>query len=903
MIRMIQNTSAGHAKSYFSEALSKSDYYINDQELAGRLQGKLAERLGLGGKADKETFFALCENRDPKTGNPLTPITREDRRVGYDINFHAPKSVSVVHALSKDNHILEAFENCVTATMREIEKDVQTRRYPNGVKTVVKGEELIWAAFTHQTARPVDGNAPDPHLHSHCFTFNATWDKEDQRSKAGEFVNIKRDMPYYQALFHKRFSDRLIALGYDIRKTAKSFEIVGVPQPVIDLFSKRTNEIGQYAKEKGITGAKELSEVGARTRAKKQAGMPMSELKDIWRQQIRQLGNISPDAMHHPIRTSRKPLDPQKGDRCVDYAMEHYFERVSVINERRLLEQALRHGIGDGSISSDAIAKALTDEKKIIRITENGRTTCTTKEVLKEEQEMVKLAKAARGTMTPLYAEAPHINLIGQQHAAVKHILTTTNLVSIIRGAAGAGKTTLMQEAVPLMEKKGRLVTVLAPSVPASRGVLREEGFKDATTVAKFLDNTDMQAKVKGQALWIDEAGLLGTTDMKRLLEVAAKQKAQLILGGDTRQHASVIRGDALRILNTVGGIKAAEVDKIYRQKNFEYKEAVKSLSQGKIMDAFDKLNDMGAIAEIDPLNPHKKMLDDYTNAVKAGKSVLVISPTHKQGDEATEAIRMKLKQEGRLGKKEISVAKYENLNMTQAQKSDARNFTEGQFVQFNQNLPGIKRGSLWSVVAVKAGAVRIKDEKGRESSLPKGKAKHYDVMEKKTLALSKGDKVMITRPAFDAEKKRIENGTIMKVESVSKKGAIILRNNKSNTTYKLPQTFGHFKHAHCLTSHAAQGKTVDVVMIVQPSATFPATDLKQFYVSVSRGRERVMIYTDDKQDLLAHAAQLGNRESAMELVQRGKDHLSYVLKNERAEISQRPSPKKSIEKEYEPEL
>src|SRR5690349_8839360 len=87
MIRMIQSKSSGHAKAYFSDALSKSDYYVSNQEMAGYWQGRLARRLGLEGSTSKEAFFALCENRHPESSKSLTPRTREDRTTGYDINF------------------------------------------------------------------------------------------------------------------------------------------------------------------------------------------------------------------------------------------------------------------------------------------------------------------------------------------------------------------------------------------------------------------------------------------------------------------------------------------------------------------------------------------------------------------------------------------------------------------------------------------------------------------------------------------------------------------------------------------------------------------------------------------------------------------------------------------------
>jgi conjugative relaxase-like TrwC/TraI family protein len=203
MIRMIQASNAEHAKAYFKQALSKADYYINDQELNGQIRGKFAERLGINGVATKEAFYALCDNIDPATGRHLTPRMKEDRTTGYDINFHCPKSVSILHALASDDHLMKAFEDSVQSTMRDIEADAKTRVRKEGQYDDRHTGELVWADFVHQTARPVDGHLPDPHLHAHCFVFNATWDDTERRNKAVQFRDIKRDMPYYQARFHK----------------------------------------------------------------------------------------------------------------------------------------------------------------------------------------------------------------------------------------------------------------------------------------------------------------------------------------------------------------------------------------------------------------------------------------------------------------------------------------------------------------------------------------------------------------------------------------------------------------------------------------------------------------------------------------------------------------------------
>jgi len=413
MIRMIQSSSAAHAKAYFAEALSKADYYLEDQELNGKIQGKLADRLSVTGLATKETFFAFCENVNPSTGQPLTPRTKDERTTGYDINFHCPKSVSIVHALSSDDHLLNVFQDSVSETMRDIEADSKTRIRKGGKYDDRETGELAWADFIHQTARPVEDRAPDPHLHAHCFVFNATWDETEKQFKAGQFRDIKRDMPYYQARFQKRLADKLQELGYQVRRTEKSFELEGVPQQAIDLFSKRTDEIGRVAKEKGITDAKELGELGARTRAKKQKGMSMAELKTEWRRQIKELeadGKEQGGTIRFAPTKERLALT---AGLCVDHALQHGFERASVLADRRLLADAYRHGVGDASVSVEAITQNFRVDARIIPVKEKSRTLCTTRQVLAEEKRMVTLARQGQGKLMPLYAKAPALKLDG----------------------------------------------------------------------------------------------------------------------------------------------------------------------------------------------------------------------------------------------------------------------------------------------------------------------------------------------------------------------------------------------------------------------------------------------------------------------------------------------------------
>ncbi|MBK8227486.1 MAG: relaxase domain-containing protein [Flavobacteriales bacterium] len=914
MIRMVQSVSAAQAKSYYSDALLKSDYYLEDQELGGNFQGRLASRLGLQGRATREDFFALCENRHPSTGKPLTPRTKANRTTGYDVNFHVPKSVSLVHVLSKDDHILEAFRGSVAETMADIERDSKARVRRGKTYADRSTGELLWMDFIHQTARPVEGHHPDPHMHAHCYVFNATYDPDEQRIKAGQFRDIKRDMPYYQALFHKRLSDKLIDLGYDVRRTKKSFEIEGVPQRALDHFSKRTNEIGQIAKEKGITDAKALDELGARTRSKKQKGLSMVELKANWREQIAALGMSETEGGKSIRFGAAKEEKTGISKASLDHAVKHHFDKASVVPERRLLATLYTQSIGHRSATIEEANTLFLSSPSLLRVEEHGQVLCTTRAVLSEEKRMVALARSGIGKLTPLYAEPPKVKLDGAQRKAVEHVLTTPDRVSIIRGAAGSGKTTLMVEAVTWMERKGKHVTVVAPTSIASRDVLRGEGFEKADTVAALLLNKQLQEGLKDGVLWVDEAGMLGTSDMTALLNLATKNNARVILGGDTRQHSSVQRGDALRILNTVGKIRTAEVSKIYRQKNAEHRDAVGMLAKGDVRQGFDKLDRMGAIVEIDREQPNAKLVDDYLDAVKRKKSVLVVCPTNAHRRGLTDDIRVRLREAGRLGKKEIKADRLQNLHLTAAEKEDWQNYKPGQIVQFTQHAPDIKRGSQWVIDSASDAQVLIKDERtGTTVQLPQGRSSAFDVLERSEIALAKGDAVTITRNSYDRDKRRMDNGQMFEVRAVRKDGRIELQSKTSKQVYHVSREFGHIDHAHCVTSYASQGKTVDEVLIAQPEATFSATNAKQFYVSASRSRERIRIYTDDKEGLLDHAQRLGDRTSALEIAHliEHQEHVMHKQREDRSapEPHREPEPTRELvshsrkDRDYEPRL
>ena len=101
-----------------------------------------------------------------------------------------------------------------------------------------------------------------------------------------------------------------------------------------------------------------------------------------------------------------------------------------------------------------------------------------------------------------------------------------------------------------------------------------------------------------------------------------------------------------------------------------------------------------------------------------------------------------------------------------------------------------------------------------------------------------------------------------MTVKSARRDGQITLTDGRV-----IPPDFRKFTHGYCVTSPAAQGKTADHVYVAVDARSGQAANLKQFYVSASRGREKVKIYTDDLERLREALGRTGDRLSALEFL------------------------------------
>jgi conjugative relaxase-like TrwC/TraI family protein len=852
MLRIFQTQSVDAAKSYYANGLREGDYY--SEEGKGLWSGKTAAMLGLSGEVEREQFEALCENRHPSKGAKLKPREDSDRKVGYDITFSAPKSVSILHEILDDERILTVFQNAVRETMGSIEEDANTRVRRCGVVSQRRTGNLVWAEFTHHTSRPVDGLS-DPSMHCHCYCFNATFDAEEKRFKAGEFFHIKHDAPYYEAMFHSKLAMGLRRLGYGIEGKRLGFEIMGIGEENIRRFSRRAQEIEEMAELLGISGNdKAKDKLASMTRTTKRNGLSGEAMRKEWRARI--------DRNTLRYRDHFGKCSGVPAGKAVELAIDTGLERQSVIQHRRLLAQAFKFSLG--SCSVEEIHREMDARCDLISHKRDQIIYTTTAEVLEEEREIVGFLKHSQNQGKAIVVSNPFdtIGLDADQRCAVQAILDSMDRVIVVEGKAGTGKTSMMKSAVSAMESAGRKVFTFAPTSQASHEVLRGEGFLNAETIQQLLMNQKLQQSTRGGVLWVDEAGLLSVREMNKLFKIAGEQDAKVILSGDRFQHHSVQRGDALRLVADSCLVVVKQTRTIYRQRKEFYRNAVQAISKGDVDHGFIMLDRLGVIHEsVGFAEQIQQVAADYVDSQVRRRTVLVVSPTHFEGRMVTRQIRQRLKDLGRLGEQEVKMPVHRSRNLTAAERAMPQYFEVGDVVRFHQNAKGgFRKGDVFAICGIDGRSVSIaRSGEDEPQLLDLDVAAHYGIFRSEEIGVAVGDKLRLLQNSAAFDGKRLYNGTVYEVTAIRGETMIL------NGRHSVRMDSGLFDHGYVSTSHSSQGKTADKVIISQSAASLRASSLEQFYVSASRGRDEISIWTDNKADLLEAVMKSDRRMLATE--------------------------------------
>ena len=882
-----------NAESYFAEHLSVGDYYDQGQSVTGDWFGDGARKLGLSGTVRAEDFLRLCENQHPSTQQTLTvrlkstrtegDQTKANRRIFFDFTISPPKSVSIASLIGGDTRIEATHSRAVRIAMEAFEPFAATRIRQAGNRDHRVTANLAAALFTHDTSR-----ALDPHLHTHCIVFNATFDSTENRWKALETYELLRARRYVESVYYHELTRELHRFGYRTQSRLRGdFEIVGIPDELCARFSKRHAQIDQALArlleerpELNRANQKALRErLGEAERQRKQPKLSRSELGNLWesqttadeREHIRQLAKPDRPA-------EQRPGDERALHEAVQWAEAHLFDRHSVVPEFQIWQEALGRLRGQEVPASDL--KQITADRGYIR-NDSRPYEVTLRQVLVRESEIVQIAKDGRGEFEPLMPNPQPLppELDDEQKLALGRLLSSANLVTLFRGGAGTGKSFVLRRLAEAVQQTGRSVVILAPQRQQVIEMERD-GFPASQTVASFLRQSELP---RGALVVVDEAGQIGGQQMLQLLRTLRDQGARLLLSGDTRQHGPVEASDALVAIERFSGIRPVELhairrqnpalgrDEIERQQIRNYRKAVEAAANGKLSESFAKLDASGAVVPCGLAEQTQKLSEEYLRIHDQNASAVVVSQTWAEVHRVNTAIREGLKSKGSLGQSDTLVQALDRLDLTNAQKRDQRFHPPESLIVFNRKVRDAEPGKTGKLAGILSGGVLV-EVNGRFINVQNRLLDRISVCLPREIPLTQGDRLHLKANRAMSSGTRVANGELVTVKAVAADGRITLADGRI-----LDSTFREFQPGYAITSYGSQGKTVDYVLF-SDSSVKAATNAQQWYVSISRGRRGIRIFTPDKDQLRENVIRSGHRPLALDLApsQPGPRHRDF---------------------------
>jgi conjugative relaxase-like TrwC/TraI family protein len=856
--------SAAQAARYYAEKYSADDYYSEGRQVAGHWFGRGAQALGLAGAVNHEDFRAVLDGRDPRDGRVLVPSATHGgaRRAGWDATFNAPKSVSIQALAGGDAQLTDAHRRAVNRALAELEEFALSRR--RGGREWVLTSNIVAARFEHVAARPPrdpdQGPGPDPHLHTHVVIANLTR-RPDQAWRALDPLEIYRAQAFVTAVYRSELAREVQRLGYEIRITAPDgrWELQGYEPQQLRTFSRRRREIEAALERLELKGAAAAQNLAHQTRGPKQH-WDLEQLATQWRARAAACG-IKFEQLLCEAR-GREPGGrylPEHSAAALCFSVDHHTEREAVVDRRQLEAGALRYGMG--RVDLDRVRGAMQrwqhDGRLIATTVEvsSPRGAYTTREMVELERENLRMARTGIGRAAGV-AGAATVRGWAAQHSfspeqaeAVELTLTSPDWITCLEGYAGSAKTTTVGAIAELSAGEGYAVHGFAPTTRAVKA-LAEAGL-EARTVASLIENPPAPAGAR--QLWlIDESSLLGTRQVNRVLRHARDlEAARIVFVGDQRQHHAIEAGRPLQQIQRAG-IAIARLETIRRQRRAELREVVRHAAAGDVQRAVARLDELGRIREIgDRDERHRAIAREYVAAHEAGERVLVVSPANSERMLLNRMVHRMLVEHGQVAASESQQAILVSRDLTRAQRTRAVFYERGNWVWFTRGSRalGLSRHSYARVEAVDArhDRIAVRTEGGERIDYDPKRLSGVQLYREERRAFAVGDRVQFRAPNRELG---VANGEFARITRLDEQGAELSLERGAHLRVTRA-ALRHLDHGYASTSHSSVGATVDRVIVSIDTTNWPMlVNRKQFYVSISRGRDQLTLYTDSRAQL-----------------------------------------------------
>ncbi|HAM21430.1 MAG TPA: hypothetical protein DCQ04_04005, partial [Actinobacteria bacterium] len=601
-----------------------------------------------------------------------------------DVTASAPKSVSVLWALGDEGvrrAVLDAHDTAVRELAGWIEAHAHTRYRIGGEVAVVDAEGIVAAAFRQHTSR-----ALDPQLHTHLVIANRV-KSPDGRWLALDARLIKRDQQTLSALYHVALRTELTErLGGRWHETEHGIcEIADVPEVLLAEFSTRTAAVARRIDDKLDRFIETMGreptprerwrlerEAATDSRPAKAHAADAQTLHDGWAAQTRALGLEPAAVVGHAIDqvAGREVVDRATTMSMIATAMATISDKQSSWRPTELLRELAALVPTDTVLPTDRLVEWLNkltdyvvdsycidvskpiDPDALLR--KDGRPVTesvvdralTTQAILDQEAALIDWVDrrlAYDGIDQPEAVTRSGLDLNPAQAEGAAAVAGSADIVLVV-GPAGTGKTTALAPAVAQLRADGRAVFGVAPSATAAE-VLSDETGLVADTLDKLLIEHRLNRPPDhrydlpvGATVIVDEAGMLPTTKLAELADLADLKGWRIALVGDPLQFSAVGRGGMFGLLvDTFGAI---ELDRVHRFDNEWEREASLRLRRGDVTVA-EVYQQHGRLHSGTLNQMERASVAAWWERRQAGNKGLLMTPTN----EATERLNQRCQQ------------------------------------------------------------------------------------------------------------------------------------------------------------------------------------------------------------------------------------------------------------------
>lgn len=848
-IAIVKNS--GAASTYYAET---DNYYTGDRS-PSQWMGAGAERMGLADDVDATTFTRLLDGHLPNGSHIHN--AGDGRRAGIDLTFSAPKSVSMQALIGGDSLLVEAHQTAVGRALDYVQGLAAYRVTDGGQTELQKSGNLLIASFLHDLSRDTD-----PQLHTHAVLINAT-QRADGEWRALEPGEILRQKMLVGALYRSELALEALRLGYDIRLTHADgrFELVHISDRQVQAFSQRSQAITTALANDGLTRADAThTERQRATLATREAKGEVNRtaLRETWQEKSHDLGIDF--SLRRVLELPTVQIDPASTREAVAHAIAHTTERQSVVTDAQILRAALE--VGTGGTNLDAIRGEISHQLADgLLIAQDGR--YTTPAAQQREREILAMELRGRAAVEPIM-DVQQVGLIlsasnlrpGQQAAAAL-MLATDGRVSAIQGLAGTGKTAMLGVASPVVHQRGYQLVGIAPSAAAARE-LSGVGIK-SETIAAFI-NREASGLTPQTALIVDEAGMVSARDMHAILSRVEQANARVVLIGDVQQLQAIEAGRPFAQLQEAG-IARAEMSEILRQNDARLRHAVELAAHGDSARSLSVLS-QNVIEIDDSRERHQAIAREFAGlSLEERKASLIVAGTRAARASVNEQVRTALGLAGQ----GIMVATMERKDLTVAQARSSLSYQAGDVVVAQKSYAslGIGRGDWARVEGVSQGRVTLlRSDGGRVDWRPSIQT-NLSAYQPVSRELALGDAVRLTANDYGRETANGDRAIVTGIDA-ERQTVTLGREDGRQLVLDASQPL-HLDHGYCVTVHASQGQTVSRVLVEADSRSMTMNE-NAWYVAISRARDAVTIYTDDRSMLSDAVSRESAKVAALEL-------------------------------------